>query len=487
MAVIGRNDPCPCGSGLKYKKCCLDKQQWEKIFRQPLSYQLRHLSLRGKNLFFVSEILAALQIDTWTSDIDFASIKKAFTPTVVKKIHESLLQTWPDLEDYERCHLEDRKNISGLYIGSYHPEAVFQAVTRHALYSEKIYLVDPFLHPQRIREEFNPLVHPEEHRSNTIKFAFLWLSLLPWIEAGIVSFIRPPIDFVPGLGQEVNQLNRKHFDSPELKAVKEKEINEEVSRSGPTDKGISEYFCLSHSDEWFLAEYERRPPPKDLFPTAEAFLRYIQLRRDAHPYFVQKLPEQTSEFIYETSGANYELAKRICLISGSHIITSYKTWWKQIELDRKNANIDPTGWTPFAKALQNSDLKVLNNISLDAALNLRKENRLESLRLFFHRVWKSCRDSEEFSEANTKHLTAELDANIQEAKAEWDKIDHELVKWFGASGAALLSTGVVGFVPAALGSITTGATGLILAQMKRASFKEQFPAGFFLKLKSEEN
>jgi uncharacterized protein YchJ len=23
---IGRNDPCPCGSGKKYKKCCLDKK-----------------------------------------------------------------------------------------------------------------------------------------------------------------------------------------------------------------------------------------------------------------------------------------------------------------------------------------------------------------------------------------------------------------------------------------------------------------------------
>ncbi|MDH5468758.1 MAG: SEC-C metal-binding domain-containing protein, partial [Candidatus Aminicenantes bacterium] len=21
----GRNDPCPCGSGLKYKKCCLGR------------------------------------------------------------------------------------------------------------------------------------------------------------------------------------------------------------------------------------------------------------------------------------------------------------------------------------------------------------------------------------------------------------------------------------------------------------------------------
>ncbi|MBI9086513.1 MAG: SEC-C domain-containing protein [Desulfobacterales bacterium] len=23
---IGRNDPCPCGSGKKYKKCCLGKK-----------------------------------------------------------------------------------------------------------------------------------------------------------------------------------------------------------------------------------------------------------------------------------------------------------------------------------------------------------------------------------------------------------------------------------------------------------------------------
>ena len=24
-ATIGRNDPCPCGSGLKFKKCCMNK------------------------------------------------------------------------------------------------------------------------------------------------------------------------------------------------------------------------------------------------------------------------------------------------------------------------------------------------------------------------------------------------------------------------------------------------------------------------------
>ncbi|HEU4534723.1 MAG TPA: SEC-C metal-binding domain-containing protein [Polyangiaceae bacterium] len=27
MTKIGRNDPCPCGSGKKYKKCCLAKDE----------------------------------------------------------------------------------------------------------------------------------------------------------------------------------------------------------------------------------------------------------------------------------------------------------------------------------------------------------------------------------------------------------------------------------------------------------------------------
>ncbi len=27
MAKTGRNDPCPCGSGKKYKRCCLEKDQ----------------------------------------------------------------------------------------------------------------------------------------------------------------------------------------------------------------------------------------------------------------------------------------------------------------------------------------------------------------------------------------------------------------------------------------------------------------------------
>ena len=29
MTKVGRNDPCPCGSGKKYKRCCLAKDEQE--------------------------------------------------------------------------------------------------------------------------------------------------------------------------------------------------------------------------------------------------------------------------------------------------------------------------------------------------------------------------------------------------------------------------------------------------------------------------
>lgn len=29
-ADVGRNDPCPCGSGKKYKQCCLTKEPKKK-------------------------------------------------------------------------------------------------------------------------------------------------------------------------------------------------------------------------------------------------------------------------------------------------------------------------------------------------------------------------------------------------------------------------------------------------------------------------
>ena len=39
MAKVGRNAPCPCGSGKKYKKCCLLRQDGKtQMVEQPMSF-----------------------------------------------------------------------------------------------------------------------------------------------------------------------------------------------------------------------------------------------------------------------------------------------------------------------------------------------------------------------------------------------------------------------------------------------------------------
>ena len=32
--LVGRNDPCPCGSGNKYKKCCHPRDEAAAVWQQ---------------------------------------------------------------------------------------------------------------------------------------------------------------------------------------------------------------------------------------------------------------------------------------------------------------------------------------------------------------------------------------------------------------------------------------------------------------------
>ena len=45
---VGRNDPCPCGSGLKYKKCCLGKEMSKSQNLKALYFQEYKIHLKEK-------------------------------------------------------------------------------------------------------------------------------------------------------------------------------------------------------------------------------------------------------------------------------------------------------------------------------------------------------------------------------------------------------------------------------------------------------
>src|SRR5205814_787249 len=123
---------------------CLSRVDWNALLREPPRRRARYYSVRGKNLRFMEILGQALQLDDIEQPAKFADFKNAFTPKAVQEIYEAIPEIWPDGSDYQRCVAAERPSVSALYTGTYTPEAVIRAVTRHSLYSERIFLVDPF-------------------------------------------------------------------------------------------------------------------------------------------------------------------------------------------------------------------------------------------------------------------------------------------------------------------------------------------------------
>ena len=61
---MGRNDPCPCGSGLKYKKCCLGKSKIQHLSVKKMYAQKYNIRLKEKqDMSVCKEVIFRLMRD----------------------------------------------------------------------------------------------------------------------------------------------------------------------------------------------------------------------------------------------------------------------------------------------------------------------------------------------------------------------------------------------------------------------------------------
>lgn len=220
--------------------------------------------------------------------------------------------------------------------------------------------------------------------------------------------------------------------------------------------------------------------------TLEEFIAFIEEERRKDPDFLEtfKPGKNTSQLISFSSGTSYDIAKLTANLTGSYLVTDIYSRWKEIEIDRESQNVESREWAPLAKAFQSLEFKFLNNLNLEHALILRKEKRLEHLRVFLRKVWKSACTAEPFSGINAKNLADELVSEIKRAEVEWKQIDLDLLKWLGAELVAAVEQIVSGsgyFFAATI--VISGAIKLGVTQLERKSFQDKFPAAFFMKLK----
>jgi len=110
MAKPGRNDPCPCGSGNKYKKCCLAKE--EAVEREQLTkIEAKRVESAATHRLHLREVTAAIAARLSGADEDELTIASNAAGDLVRagKLDEAeqaardLLVRFPEVHDgYDR-------------------------------------------------------------------------------------------------------------------------------------------------------------------------------------------------------------------------------------------------------------------------------------------------------------------------------------------------------------------------------------------------
>lgn len=484
MAGLSRNDRCPCGTGKKYKHCCLGKIDWDSIARGH-GDRYRQLSIRGRNLAFRDLLCELLLLDSERQLRSLKNYKRAFTAENVRKLNEGITRIWPSDLDIKAALRSTGGGVSGLYIGDYSKDQLLRGIVRHSAYASKLLVCDPFIYPLSVREEYSPIHNPDKHRSQTLRNANLWLSLMPWIDAGLVEVIRTPCDFDHRLKWDSMKEQEAKFNaSEELAQASRVTVQELMQRHADAWKFRD--LVLTMPDGALLDQLQRVTGGNSK-PSKEDLLAYVHRRRAEDPDFLEPLgPENDRQLHMVSSGASYNIACMISELTNSYLITDLHAKWKEIELDRRGRADEVDAWSPFAKAMQDASLKYLDDVSLDDALALRKDGRLEDLRAFLRKVWTQACDTKSYTNVNGQLFAEELQSEIRKAEDEWRQIDRDLLKIAGGSGAGLvvsapmIGTGQGIFFAAA--AAIAGLSALAASAWQRQGFPTKYPAAFFLRL-----
>jgi len=94
ITKIGRNDPCPCGSGKKYKKCCLGKEPAKEDIPEPLQEQEKWLR------YYPDQTIAAKEGEVRLTDhFDQESIE--IDRLVYLALHRRNVPLWSNTDESE--------------------------------------------------------------------------------------------------------------------------------------------------------------------------------------------------------------------------------------------------------------------------------------------------------------------------------------------------------------------------------------------------
>jgi hypothetical protein len=182
---LGRNDYCGCGSGRKYKHCCIDLSE---EFRTSWS----ELSIRERNLAFCRAIKGILGLDAGKTWLD---IRREITEKQIADIYRFYSVIWPrDTDIYSLLPKSDGR-FRALYTGALDIRVIgLHALPMASLFSEFL-IESPIINPNNVNPEFSPIENPGKYKYQALKDILFMLELEPHIGYGLINLIPDPSNF----------------------------------------------------------------------------------------------------------------------------------------------------------------------------------------------------------------------------------------------------------------------------------------------------
>jgi hypothetical protein len=426
-------------------------------------------TLQDKNV-----ALLAAATDIFGLNRPWDKVKDGLSDARIREFYRFVAGLWPVGTDQRHILPPPDASLRALYLGENEPEMMVQNVFRFSLYADQILVVNPFMNPNVLAQDMNPILCPGEWRLQTLRLIYQLAQLAPWIYAGLVILIPDPGDFDRSLRLKTWDLAMKRLDGS-------KPSEEDIDQSVMKARTRRTFLC---SPREYLERMTREANPGISDEDVQKLLDEVERDRAADPLLLNDtLDRMPAQNMVTSLGANLEMGLYICQATGSFPYTNVKFRWREILAAKQDLDATAQTWSPLTNAFQQLTFKFLGKVDSGFACTLRKEGRLEGFRAYLRKLWTTVGGEVDLAKAEplARDFRDELTQAYSEAQAEWSAIDRDLLKWAAPTVGGALVTGA--FSPIIAGGLAVAGLGeIIQAQMKRREFRKKVPMSVFIDL-----
>lgn len=401
---IGRNDYCGCGSGKKFKKCCMNKKEDERPTWDVLSIRERNLVLYNG----IEDILCFNKGKTWDD------VRRELSDDQIVEIHKLYGSLWPTNTDIFSLLPKPDNTLRALYTGMIDPRVATLFAMGSVPYFDEVLIQHPFINPGAVKPEFSPVDSPHQHKHQMLKNLLLFLFLHPFIESGVINFIPNPCFF------------DQHLHRQMLDMAKQRRSGEKINK-----READRYKKLLEDD--IFRTMRMLPKEQQLYQIRQAM---PDLSSEQIEEALQDMGKQNEEdplallqdnvfgeggqFMMTSLAPNFEMSLFIAQATGSIILTDSETRWEELKVAQfKEGGVVSYPWSALGNYFSN--LQFVFSADPKKNIHHRINGEFGNFRKVFSEVYSTVKNGQNVPDANlVEKFKADFKGGLETAVRGYD-------------------------------------------------------------------